>query len=448
MAAVWAAVGMIAGSLGQLVRNLTVRKPSPAPSLKPRPAPRWVSGADLSRWTSQFGWIAAVAALIVITVSTFLVTRRFTRPQGGTQRPASSTNSLPTVKESWSYRTGLPWRQPWAGSADSFHTPAIGNDGTIYALSDHGVLALNTGGDLKWNYTSRFDPQISIVIADDGAIWSGSPVGWLTRTTEAGEGQPQFGGPGSTNQLALSPNGDLLVCGNNMSNSIATSGYPKEGRAITDGIRPGVGPVQSAAFASNAAITVRENTVTSWPLDFTQANWQKKVGWRCQHPAIARDGTIYLSCIDKMLAIGADGSDKWSIPIQMPTPAVIAEDGTVFFGGITDGNVYSVAPDGQVRWKFATGKAMISTPAISRSGVLYVGSQTNYLYALDASGKPKWVFQAQGEVLSPTIGPDGTVYVQTTDGVLHAIAQPENGGLAGQWPKLDADQRNTARAPE
>jgi hypothetical protein len=32
--------------------------------------------------------------------------------------------------------------------------------------------------------------------------------------------------------------------------------------------------------------------------------------------------------------------------------------------------------------------------------------------------------------------------------VLHAIAQPENGGLAGQWPKLDADQRNTARAPE
>jgi len=352
---------------------------------------------------------------------------------------------LPTVKESWSYHTGVPWRS----SADAWRTPAVAGDGTVYALGEHQLIALSASGQLKWQYPDsgppRFGPLLSVLIAEDGAIWGGTQFGWLIRITAAGEAQPQFGGSVVINQLALSPTGTLLVCGEKLSNTVSTAGFPKEGADITRAIGPSIGSLKSAAFGSDAAVTVEEDTLASWPLDFQQPNWRKKVGWGCHRPAIAKDGTIYVACADEMAAINADGSSKWSFSTKFPTPAVIAEDGTVFFAGLLDGTVYSFHPDGRLRWMFPVGKPVGSTPAISRSGVIYVGSQNGNLYALDNSGTPLWVFKTKGEIGPLTIASDGTVYVQTGDGMLYAIAQPQNGGLAGQWPKLDADQSNTAR---
>jgi len=353
---------------------------------------------------------------------------------------------LPTVRESWTYQTGVPWQ----ASADSWRSPTVGSDGTIYALGEHQVLALSGSGELKWRYPDsgmpRFGSLLSVLIADDGAIWGGTKFGWVIRITKEGEAQPQFGGPGVINQLALSSTGVVLACGANMSNTIATTGYPKDPRDVAGSIGPNLGPLKGAAFGLDEVSTIADDTLTSWTSDFRQANWQKKVGWGCHRPAIAKDGTIYVACDDEMEAINPDGSSKWSFPTKFPTPAVIAENGTVFFAGVIDGNVYSFDPDGHIRWTFPVGKPVGSTPAISRSGVIYVGSQDGHLYALDAAGTPLWALKTNGEVGPPTIGPDGTVYVQSGDGILHAIAQPQNGGLAGQWPKLDANEGNTARS--
>jgi outer membrane protein assembly factor BamB len=390
--------------------------------------------------------VTIVGALVVILVIRYPWTTRPAPSPPGPSEPTESTG-LPTVKESWSYHTGLP---PWRASADAWRTPAVGSDGTIYALGENHLLALSPSGELKWTYPDsglpRLGPLLSVLIADDGAVWGGTNSGWLIRITAAGEAQPQFGGPGVINQLALSPVGVLLVSGNNMSDTIPTTGYPKETRDVALSVGPNLGPLKSAAFGADAAITIEEDSLTSWPLNLQQPNWRKKVSWGCHQPAIAKDGCIYVACVDGMAAINADGSSKWSFPTRFPTPASIADDGTVFFAGIIDGNVYCFDPDGHLRWTFPVGKPVGGTPAISRSGVIYVGSQNGNLYALDSSGNPLWALKTKGEVGSPTIGPDGTVYVQSGDGMLHAIAQPQNGGLAGQWPKRDADQGNTSRA--
>lgn len=50
------------------------------------------------------------------------------------------------------------------------------------------------------------------------------------------------------------------------------------------------------------------------------------------------------------------------------------------------------------------------------------------LYALEAaSGQVKWEFAAGGAMGSPTLGADGTVYVASSDSVLHAL-----NGVTGQ----------------
>ena len=66
--------------------------------------------------------------------------------------------------------------------------------------------------------------------------------------------------------------------------------------------------------------------------------------------------------------------------------------------------------DGTLKWKFQTGSYVYSSPAIGSDGTIYVGSEDDYLYALNPDGTLKWILQAGVYVLSsPAIGSDGTI---------------------------------------
>jgi outer membrane protein assembly factor BamB len=69
----------------------------------------------------------------------------------------------------------------------------------------------------------------------------------------------------------------------------------------------------------------------------------------------------------------------------------------IYFGG-DDGNIYAVEADtGRQVWKYTTRGPVSSTPAIV-DGVLYATSYDGKLYALDAeTGSPKWKFATGGE---------------------------------------------------
>lgn len=385
---------------------------------------------------------ASIAGLLIVA---FAIWRPFARtlpspyppgPPAAVPRPETDSK-IPTVKETWSVHTGVSHWIPW-------HTPAVGSDGTIYVVGDHDLIALDPSGALKWRYPEpgKGFPPATVLIADDGSIWAGSSIGWTERISDAGTGSLQVGGMQITDHMALSKDGILLACGRALSIPVKTTGYPKD-RVET--LVNHLGPLRGAAFSSNAVITMdNEGGLESWGLDFQQMNWRQKVGYGCRNPALASDGTIYLGCSKGLLSISADGSEKWTFPTEKSvSPAVIAEDGSIVLGG-EDGNVYRLEPDGSLRWKFQIGKATLQAPAISQSGVIYIGS-VDGLYALNAAGTPLWIMKTRAPSGSPTIAPDGTVYIQSDDGMLHAIAQPENGRLAGQWPKLDADINNTAR---
>ena len=79
-----------------------------------------------------------------------------------------------------------------------------------------------------------------------------------------------------------------------------------------------------------------------------------------------------------------------------------------------------------LKWTYATGAAVLSSPVVA-DGVVYVSSEDKHLHAIDATtGKAKWTFAAESlidasPVFEPGVVGAGLVYVGTDGGVLHAV---------------------------
>ena len=77
--------------------------------------------------------------------------------------------------------------------------------------------------------------------------------------------------------------------------------------------------------------------------------------------------------------------------------------------------------NGSQLWSFATGDGVTSL-AVGADGTVYVGSYDHKLYALTPEGQLKWSFATGGQVdSSPVVGVDDTVYVGSWDNKLYAV---------------------------
>jgi outer membrane protein assembly factor BamB len=149
------------------------------------------------------------------------------------------------------------------------------------------------------------------------------------------------------------------------------------------------------------------------------------------------------------------------------TPAV--SDGTAYFGS-NDHYLYAVnLADGVQRWKFKTGSRVTSSPAVFR-GLVYFGSYDGNIYAVDAkSGEQRWKFATEGErrfvgrhlhgsdpaaesmpdpfdfYLSSPAIASDTVYVGSGDGNIYAL-DAASGGLRWKFHTGDVVHASPAIA--
>ena len=103
----------------------------------------------------------------------------------------------------------------------------------------------------------------------------------------------------------------------------------------------------------------------------------------------------------------------------LSSPTVV--DGVVYVGS-EDQRLYAVdAVTGILRWSAATGGSITASPAVS-GGVVYVGSQDGELHAFDTvTGTETWSTHLGTLVdVSPLVS-GGTIYVGGNDGVLYAL---------------------------
>ena len=182
-----------------------------------------------------------------------------------------------------------------------------------------------------------------------------------------------------------------------------------------------------------------------WVLDFSK-EIEKKVSFGS--PALAKDGTIYISLYDDsyngyLFAINKDGSMKWkfskeggsNIGALQASPSVGA-DGTIYvgsFGSKNKAKIYAINPDGSLKWSYKILENRITSgPGIGPDGTLYFGSHNfpyypssianndvkGHMYALrdlGFEGELKWKYEVDyGITASPAIDKDGNVFFATT----------------------------------
>ncbi len=80
------------------------------------------------------------------------------------------------------------------------------------------------------------------------------------------------------------------------------------------------------------------------------------------------------------------------------------------------------AAPGDVLWKYKTDGQVNSSPVLAADGTVYVGSSDGKLHAIGTDGSPKWTYTAGGEIISaPAVSADGTVYIGSTDNSFYAV---------------------------
>jgi outer membrane protein assembly factor BamB len=176
--------------------------------------------------------------------------------------------------------------------------------------------------------------------------------------------------------------------------------------------------------------------------------------------AVATDGSVFFTDGMGLHALGRDGAAKWTVPCSAAgdgpaqtshrsSPA-IGPDGTIYVGCLED--LVAVRPEGTERWR-SHGHAVIpGSPALGADGTVYVAADDDQLHAFDAGGRLLWSapLGTTGTPSSPAVGPSGTIYV--LDGVdvidrgygIHLYATSRDGTSAWQTKLPAFDSSGTS----
>ncbi len=116
---------------------------------------------------------------------------------------------------------------------------------------------------------------------------------------------------------------------------------------------------------------------------------------------------------------------EWILPTggSVRSSPVVGTHGTIYVGS-DDNYLYALNPDGSERWVFRAGGSIRSTPAldVQGNGTIYTGASDGNLYAIRADGTQKWAFPTGDRVeSSPAVAQDRTVYAGSDVGYLYAV---------------------------
>jgi hypothetical protein len=219
--------------------------------------------------------------------------------------------------------------------------------------------------------------------------------------------------------------------------------------------------VTAGANVSNAALTVPilANVANTATQDFVVENrvpgtarWSV-ANTNVDSAALAPNGTLYVVSNNALRAIKPDGSQQWQVATGLfldGRAPLIGSDGLIYVQG--DSNRLTIAaynPDGTERWRTSApegNSVQYTRPALAANGTLYAisyqqntGGGIHRLYGFTANGnliggtvirnsQLNGYNAINGDLL---IADDGTLYVNTTEGVL---ALNPDGSLQWQVP--------------
>lgn len=298
--------------------------------------------------------------------------------------------------------SGTEGRLKWTFSAPESRdctcsTPAIGEDGTVYVTirgRDDYLYALDSSGKEKW--------KVDIARHKLGRHRHVASELWFDVSSPAiGAGNLIYVGSDDHHLYAIN----------------ATDG--KEAWTFDSGAAilssPNVGPDGTVHFGSQNRRVYALDGVTG------KSKWTRK-GAVAYTPAIGDDGIAYFGVGQSLEARNSSGITVWSSRIGSCTDWAVGSDRAYIKGSLGDGNVAAAdLKTGHRLWSFTTG-IHPSELAVSRDGSVYVGDaggRQGKLYALDGkTGQPLWQFDHYSGNHAPTLDAEGNVYIVVPPKVL------------------------------
>ena len=306
------------------------------------------------------------------------------------EHSGSATTAGPTTGN-------IRWERHVAGGVTE--GAVAGANGTIYIASNDGILhAINpsTGKDL-WTFnahaTISTDLSVSPLVLPDGTILYPTPAARLD---------------------ALSPSGHLLW-------SQALPATPTS-PVTANGKRVYVGDDSGAVSA-----------IDILPGGKHKLAWAVRTDGQSYASVVTNGaGRVYTTSGSSLIAIddhGATASIAWRADPHdggVEVSPAIAPDGTVLLG--TNGSSeWGYHPDGKLAWRIGGRATTYSSPAVTRSGLAYVGDHKAHIHVYNvATGKEVATYQIRPHITeiwsSNVIDKDYRVYFAGQNGRVYGLS--------------------------
>lgn len=250
-------------------------------------------------------------------------------------------------------------------------------------------------------------------------------------------------GPGGDavppNSVAIKSNGVIFVGSGTKVRALKADGTVKWSKRYTNIQGPALSPDGKTVYVAG------NNKVMALKAKNGEKRWKYAMGDSTLFgPTISPDGVIYQGSWDGYLyALKPDGTLKWKYQTEGANsyPPSVDEKGIVYLGAGDshagpDGNVYAIKKNGSLKWKYDTGTERAGSPAINEDGLIIIPAAPN-LIALNADGSLAWSVGPMqpldahdvravaaddvAGIITPGIGPDGTIYIGNSEGVITAL---------------------------
>ena len=361
----------------------------------------------------------------------------------------------------------IKWKQILPDQLTS--SPVIGNDGSIYTTIFSGAIyALDRSGAVRWTYHIDLNdiPSALMRDAEDNLYFSTTKKVFSLKASGQKRWETECAPPNARIEQEAALTRDVLytTCGGNFA-ALNTA----DGRVLWKLPYPFIQYNTTAVVLRSGAIVVPQD----WSLIAVDRNgnllWNFPPPRYIQprpRPGLTVDQMLFSSGIaagsDESLYLGsgdgefscfsAEGVLNWTYNagplrgVQFAASPVITSDGTIIAIS-TETSVYAFTAAGDLRWSVRVGdpaKSMVQpSPALGSDGAIYVLA-AGKLVALSAVGTKLWELPLSGDaVTSPTLAPDGTLYIATDDKTLYAVQTTSKELMNSAWPKYQRDLWNS-----
>jgi outer membrane protein assembly factor BamB len=323
------------------------------------------------------------------------------------------------------------WRAN-TGMYESISSPLIDDKGNIYIGNKAIFDVYDSDGNKIWTYSSQNEVDTAPLLYNDN-LYLVDRYGWLecvySGNNLADSSWPMFqhdsqhtGMAQTNNTYPSKPN---LTSPEDGDTNIATSDLILKWNASSDSDE-GDTVTYDLYFSKDSSPKLYKSDLSSTQYTIESLDADTTYYWK----VVAKDtkGGIASSNIwsftTKQNSDNSIGKKKWSYPTgnSVNSSSAIGSDGTIYIGS-NDNYLYAINPDGSLEWKYETGGGLeSSSPAIGSDGTIYFGSGDNCFYAVNPNGTLKWKYETGNWIVgSPAIGSGGTIYFGSGDNYLYAV---------------------------